>query len=220
MVLCWHALSNASMAGTVRFPFSQSPTMPEEIEIDTDKLRETIDEEIEHQNNGMLRSVALSTAIFAALAAVTSLQAGSTVNEALIMKNESAIAQAQASDAWSYYQAKGLRAALAHSDQEAWKAQGKAVPPNLQADEVHYLSDQRSHKDEAIAKEHERDVKSAEADHTLREHEHLAQAVAFLQVGIALGAVAALTRKRWAWLSSMGLGVAGAGLFGFALLAH
>jgi hypothetical protein len=194
--------------------------MPEEIEIDTDKLREAIGEEVEHENNQLLRTIALSTALFAALAAITSLQAGSTVNDALIKKNEAAIAQSQASDAWAYYQAKGLRAALAHSDQENWKAQGKAVPPALLDDEAHYLRDQRTHKDEAIAKEHERDEKSAEADRTLREHDRLAQSVAFLQVGIALGAVAALTRKRWAWFTSIGLGVAGTALFGFALLAH
>ena len=194
--------------------------MPEDIEIDTDKLRETIDSEIEHHDTSMLRTVALSTAIFAALAAITSLQAGSAVNDALIKKSEAAIAQSQASDAWSYYQAKGLRAALAHSDQEAWKAQGKTVPPALQADEMHYLADQRAHKNEAIAKEHERDEKSAEADRTLHTHELLAKGVAFLQVGIALGAVAALTRKRWAWWSSLALGVAGAALLGFALVTR
>lgn len=194
--------------------------MPEDIEIDTDKLRETIDSEIEHHDSSMLRTVALSTAIFAALAAITSLQAGSAVNDALIKKNEAAIAQSQASDAWAYFQAKGLRAALAHSDQETYKALGKAVPPALLTDEVHYLADQRAHKDEAIAKEHERDEKSAEADRTLHTHELLAKGVAFLQVGIALGAVAALTRKRWAWWTSLALGVAGTALFGFALVTR
>ena len=55
--------------------------MPEGPEIDTDKLRETIDEEIEHSAAGsrMLRWVSLSTAILAAVAAVASLRAGDTV---------------------------------------------------------------------------------------------------------------------------------------------
>jgi hypothetical protein len=37
--------------------------------------------------------------------------------------------------------------------------------------------------------------------------------VALLQVGIALGAVAALTRQRMIWLGSGILGLLGAGLF-------
>jgi hypothetical protein len=73
--------------------------MPEEIEIDTDKLRETIDEEIEHSGSKMLRWVSLTTAILAAVAAVASLRAGDTVNEALALKSDATRIQAQASRA-------------------------------------------------------------------------------------------------------------------------
>jgi hypothetical protein len=67
-----------------------------------------------------------------------------------------------------------------------------------------------------MAFEHERDVKSAEADHMLHQHDRLAEAVAFLQVGIALGAVAALTHKRPAWWASLALGLIGGLLFAYA----
>jgi hypothetical protein len=73
--------------------------MPEEIEIDSDKLRETIDEELERSGSSMLRLVALWTAILAAITAVISLHAGSTINEALVLKSEATILQARASDA-------------------------------------------------------------------------------------------------------------------------
>jgi hypothetical protein len=43
-------------------------------------------------------------------------------------------------------------------------------------------------------------------------HHHYAFAVALLQVAIALGAVAALTRQKAAFFLSMALGVVGAGL--------
>jgi hypothetical protein len=85
--------------------------MPEDIEIDTDKLRETIDEEIEKRGAPLLRAISLTTAIFAALAAVASLRAGATVNEAVLLKTEATRLQALASDQWSYYQAKGIKAA-------------------------------------------------------------------------------------------------------------
>jgi len=80
--------------------------MPEAPEIDTDKLREAIDEELEKEGGTLLRTIALSTAIFAALAAVASLEAGGTANEALALKTEATRLQAEASDKWAYYQAK------------------------------------------------------------------------------------------------------------------
>ena len=44
--------------------------MPEEIEVDTDKLHEEIHEEVEREGGWLLKAIALTTALFAALAAV------------------------------------------------------------------------------------------------------------------------------------------------------
>jgi Domain of unknown function (DUF4337) len=192
--------------------------MPEEIEIDTDKLRDVIADEVERESGSLLRTIALSTALFAALAAIVSLQAGSKVNEALVLKNEATILQAKASDTWTYYQTKGLRAAMARNAREPWVALGKAPPANLDSDEAHYLADQRTLKVQALEFEHERDAKSTEADHMLHQHDRLAEAVAFLQVGIALGAVAALTHKKLAWWASLALGAIGGLLFAYAFV--
>ena len=192
--------------------------MPEEIEVDTDKLRESIVDEMEHKSGNLLRSIALSTALFAALAAIVALQAGSTVNEALVLKNEATIQQAKASDSWTYYQAKGLKAAMARSAREPWLAQDKTPPASLADEEAHYLAEQRELKLKAVEFEHERDEKSAEADHMLHQHDRLAESVAFLQVGIALGAVAALTHKRLAWWASLALGLIGGLLFAYAFI--
>src|ERR1700681_3480402 len=62
--------------------------MPEEIEIDTESLRKEIDEEMEKSRGSMLRWISLTTALLAALAAIASLKAGATVNEALVLKTE------------------------------------------------------------------------------------------------------------------------------------
>ena len=192
--------------------------MPEEIEVDTDKLRESIADEIEHKDGDLLRAIALSTALFAALAAIVALQAGSTVNEALVLKNEATIQQAKASDSWTYYQAKGLKASMARSAREPWLAQDKTPPVYLADEEAHYLAEQRELKLKAVEFEHARDEKSAEADHMLHQHDRLAESVAFLQVGIALGAVAALTHKRLAWWASLALGAIGGLLFAYAFI--
>jgi hypothetical protein len=193
--------------------------MPEGPEIDTDKLREAIDEEIEKEGGDLLRTIAVTTALFAALAAIASLQAGGTVNEALVLKTESTRLQAEASDQWAYYQAKGLKATVTDLSKSTWLALDKPAPPELAAALDRYNEDQRKSSDKAKELEKQRDEKSEEADHLMHHHHFYAQSVALLQVSIALGAVAALTRKRLVWVGSALLGVIGAGFFGYALLA-
>ena len=192
--------------------------MPEEIEIDADTLRETIDEELEHAAGTLLRTVALTTAIFAAAAAIAALQAGSTVNEALVLKTEAARLQAEASDQWAYYQAKGLKAAISEAEKSAWLAADKTPPAELSANAQRLAGDQAKSKLHAEALEKQRDEKSSEADHLMHHHHVFAQAVALLQVAIALGAVAALTRKRVVWIGSVLLGVAGSVMFGYVMM--
>jgi hypothetical protein len=193
--------------------------MPEEIEIDTDKLRETIDEEIEREGTGsarLVRWIALTTAILAALAAIASLEAGATVNEALVLKTESTRLQAQASDQWSYYQAKGIKADVIQASTSAFLAAGKVPPPTIATQTARYTAQQDTIRQEAKTLEAERDAKSREADELLERHHHYAGAVALFQVAIALGAVAALTRVRAVWAGSLVVGVAG---LAFGLLA-
>ena len=189
--------------------------MPEEIEIDTDKLRETIDSEIEREASGLLRAIALTTALLAALAAIASLEAGSTVNEALALKTEAARLQAEASDQWGYYQAKGLKAAVLIAEKNAWTALDKTPPAEFDADAKRYAEDQQKSRTKAEALEHQRDERSAEADTLMHRHHYFAQSVALLQVAIALGAIAALTRRRPAWIGSALIGALGALLFAY-----
>jgi hypothetical protein len=192
--------------------------MPEEAEIDLDKLRETIDDEIEHGGGNLLRWISLTTAVLAALAAVTSLRAGSTVNEGLVLKTEATQLQAEASDQWAYYQAKGIKLAVSVADADAWRAAGKPVPDAVTAAAARYPHEQDSIRTLALAKEHDRDARSVEADQLLNAHHHYAYAVAFFQLAIALGAVAALTRSRPVWWLSLALGLGGLGIFGMQML--
>ncbi|HEX3124283.1 MAG TPA: DUF4337 domain-containing protein [Rhodanobacteraceae bacterium] len=193
--------------------------VPEGPEVDTDKLRETIDEEIEKEGSTLLRTVALTTAILAALAAVASLNAGGTVNEALALKTESTRLQAEASDQWAYYQAKGLKATVTEVSRNTWIALDKTPPDDLAKNQERYAEDQKKSMEKAKELEKQRDEKSAEADELMHRHHFFAQSVAWLQVSIALGAVAALTRKGMVWAGSLVLGLAGAGVFAYAFFA-
>jgi hypothetical protein len=194
--------------------------MPDEPEIDTDKLREEIDDEIEAKGGGrMLRWISLSTAIIAALAAVAALRAGDTVNEALALKTDAAQLQGRASDQWAYYQAKGIKRAITQGQLATWKAVGKAAPPEVEAAEQKYAKDQEEIQVEARKLESERDAKGREAEELLGNHHRYANAVALFQVAIALGAVAALTRVRPVWYASIVLGAAGLVFFALPLIA-
>src|SRR5579872_2700705 len=107
--------------------------MPESQEIDVDKLHETIREEVEREEGGFLRPIALSTAILAVFAAIAALRAGGTANEALILKTEATRLQAEASDQWNYYQAKGIKLAVSEAALASWAAAGKKAPADLEA---------------------------------------------------------------------------------------
>jgi Domain of unknown function (DUF4337) len=184
--------------------------MPEEAEVETDGLRERI---TEPPGGTLLRNIALTTALFAALGAVAALRAGDTVNEALVLKTEAGRLQAEASDQWAYYQAKGIKANVEATARAVWQAAGKTPPANVEASIQRYATEQQDSERAARAKERERDDKSKEADQLLEHHRRFANSVALIQVSIALGAVAALTRNRLVWMGSMALGLIGASVF-------
>src|SRR5215831_9983156 len=111
--------------------------MPEEPEIDVDKLNERIHEELEHEGGALLKAIALTTALFAALGAVAALLAGGTVNEALLLKTEATRLQAEASDQWAAYQAKAIKSAIQQASQLFWTAAGKNPPPRFKIGRAH-----------------------------------------------------------------------------------
>src|SRR2546428_12383887 len=116
--------------------------VPEEPEVETDKLHEAIHEELEKEGGAFLKYVAITTALLAALAAIAALRAAATVNEALVLKTEAAQIQSAASDQWAYYQAKGIKAAVEQASASAWKAIGKAPPAEFESETKRYASEQ------------------------------------------------------------------------------
>ncbi len=183
--------------------------MPEGPEVETEKLREAIEEELEREGGRLLRTIALTTALLAALAALASLRAGATANEALALKTEATRLQAEASDQWAYYQAKGVKAAVQDAVRAAWAAAGKAPPADASAKAARYADEQQEIARKAAEKERERDAREREAEALMHAHHRYAAAVALFQVAIALGAVAALTRNSLVWYASLIVGAGG-----------
>ena len=181
--------------------------MPEEIEVDTDKLHEQIreahDEHAHETGTAWLRYVGLGAAIFAVVAAVAALRAGDLINEATI-------AQLKASDIWAEYQATRQKEHIY-----------TVAADDLADRPTKNLARLRAYRSE-IAKEVAKEkplatsARKLEADSAqgISRHRFFGAAVALFQVAIALGAVAALTRSKPAWYVSLVAGIAGFIFFG------
>jgi acyl-coenzyme A synthetase/AMP-(fatty) acid ligase len=106
--------------------------MPEENELKTlvEEFEENLKEQRQEQKeeSSFLKMASLSTAIIAVIAALASLEAGSTVNEALSKKNDVAVAISKASDQWAFYQAKGIKATVLESQRSVLTSLGKPIP--------------------------------------------------------------------------------------------
>jgi hypothetical protein len=163
----------------------------EEMEVPTEHLSDEINEKAEEARQQRKWSfyVAISTALMAVFAAVTSLMAGHHSNEALIE-------QIKASDQWNYYQAKGIKAEIL--------GLSTTTPDTTKIKK--YNSDQQTIKE--IAEDHEK-----KSEEHLQKHIILARSVTLFQIAIAISAISVLTEKRPLWYLSIVLALVGAGFF-------
>src|SRR5438067_8549558 len=164
----------------------------EEMEVPTDPLNDKINEMAEEEKERKKWSfyVAISTALIAVFAAITSLMAGHHSNEALIE-------QIKASDQWNYYQAKGIKAEIL------------SIATGGVADSSRIKKYNKEQKDiMAIAKEHE-----DKSEEHLRKHIIIARSVTLFQIAIAISAISVLTGIRQLWYLSIILAIVGAAFF-------
>ena len=167
----------------------------EEIEVPIEGAQEEIHHHATHSNDRWISRVALSSALLAAMAAVASLLAGHHSNEAMIE-------QIQASDSWSYYQAKGIKGSLLNTKIAMLESLGKPVSEKEKEKLQEYKKEQDEISEKAKEKEHE-------SEHNLHIHEILARAVTLFQVAIALSAISVLTKRRRFWFVSLVFGAIG-----------
>lgn len=71
-----------------------------------------VEEAVEKDGQSLAQKIALMTAILATVGALVSYQSGSAQNEAMFLKNQSILKQAEASDQWAFYQAKSVKSHL------------------------------------------------------------------------------------------------------------
>ena len=191
-------------------------------EVGVDKLHEQADERAKEEKHraAWLLWLALATALFAVLAAIASLKSGQLANEALLSMNEATLKQAQASDDWSYYQAKGIKQISRESEADLLTA-GHAPEEMInkaRSDSERYKGDQQEVQMEAQKLEQEQKELAESSQKYLERHHRFAYAVTVLQVAIGLSAIAALIERRSIWVVALAGGTVGVGLFLYGLL--
>ena len=169
--------------------------MPEEMEVPTEHLQESLKEAAEKSNNVWVLMVALTAAILAVLAAIASLLASYHVNEAMIQ-------QLKASDQWAYYQAKGIKHDVLETKIELLRSLDKRIS----AQDASKLTDYDKQRKDIESSAREAEISSAEH---MEIHHILARAVTIFQIAIAVSAIAVLTRRKWMWYGSIILGMGG-----------
>jgi hypothetical protein len=176
-------------------------------EVPTEHLQEQINEQAEHNasQRGWVMRVALSSAIIAALAAVGSLKAGHSANEALLMQIES-------SDHWNFFQAKSIKAGQLKTKRDLLLALDKPVPEQDKSKIEEYEREQEEIKTEA-----EKLAKDSKV--LLRQHQTFSHCVTFFQISIAISAMSVLVRSRRLWTVSLLFASVGAGFLIFGLMA-
>jgi glucan-binding YG repeat protein len=157
----------------------------EEPEVPLEQVHEHLEHQAHHEPDSFIPKVALSTAIIAAFAAITSLLAGDHANEAMV-------SQIQASDQWAYFQAKGIKAGVLNTKIAILESMEKKPSAKDEEKLAEYAKEQKEISQEATALQHE-------AKEHLAKHKKLASGVTLLQIAIAIGAISALTKRKAFW---------------------
>lgn len=160
--------------------------------------------------------VAVTTAILATIGAIFSYQGGATQADAQLAKNNAAIRKTEASNQWNYYQAKNNRQNLS-------ELAAVLVPPEKQdkykADAERYRGEKAPIQQKAEGLEAEAKRFDEQSEALMHQHHRWAQATTFLQIAIALSAIALLTRRTWLLRGVYAIAAVG-GVVGALAVAH
>ncbi len=164
----------------------------------------------EEKKEPWLNYLALTTVIFAVCATLSTLKGGG-------FSTRSVISQAQASDQWSYYQAKSIKGYIYDLQKEKLELEFEAMKTKVSgsmASEYQKKIAGYKEKVEKYDKEKEEIKKKAEELEKRRDdaQTHSATfglAAMFLQIAILLSSIAALMKKKYFWLLGIGAGCFG-----------
>ena len=181
--------------------------MSEEFEV-RGMHEDQMDEAAEREPQGMAGQLAVMTAILATVGAMFSYMAGNTQAEAALSKNDAAIKKTEASNQWSFYQAKSGKQNLSALGMQLVEDARKA---HFEGEVKRYEAEKAEIKLAAEKLEKESTEFDQKSEAQMHQHHRWAQATTALQIAIAMAAIALLTKRRW--LEKAVFVMSGLGLF-------
>ncbi len=163
----------------------------------------------EEKKEPWLNFLALTTVVFAVCATLSTLKGGGYGSRAVM-------SQAQASDNWSYYQAKSIKSYVYELQREKLEMDLKAMRGGSRSLAAEYQKriDAYGEKTKKYEEEKAEIMKKAQVLEALRDEasKHsgaFGLAAMFLQIAILLSSIAALMKKRYFWFLGLASGCTG-----------
>ncbi len=159
------------------------------------------------QRESWTKYTSVSLVFIAVLAAIATQWAGKYSSRVLVELNNSTFNQAQASDQWSYYQAKSIKENLYEGlrDVTPRGASGNAAESQeaFNAKIAKYKTEKEDIKKKAEGLEQDRDRAREAATRASTHGSGMGTAIAIFQIAIALGSICLVTKRKMLWYLSM-----------------
>lgn len=199
----------------------QTTDLDELKQLVTELRAEHVAQKEKEKRDRWTKYVSLTMVVIAVLAAIATLKGGGFSTRTLKEMNEATFNQAEASDQWSYYQAKSIKQNLYEIELDHLNA--SSSPDSVAVARMKAKVD-KYEKDKAditaLAKKHEA-ARDAARNTAVRAAEHskeMGLSITLFQVAIALGAMCLIVKKKPLWIVSILLGTLAAAQMTYVLL--
>lgn len=154
-----------------------------------------------------LLSLSFSIILMAVFGTIAGTAAEEEVTRMIVLRNEAVLLQDKATDAWGYFQGKSIRESL-------YRMANRLKPdPFFERESARYEKEKALGKQQAEGWEREVAARMAESERALHRHHLLRTASVLLQLATAVGSVAALVKRKSAWVISLVIALAGVLMF-------
>ena len=181
---------------------------PQELMEQVEHSHEASEEEREErkERTAFTSKCAIVASSLAVLAAISSLLSGHAANEAILKQSE-------ATDQWSYFQAKSTKAHIFEGNRLILETLAKADKSiNTEAINETLTKFEKKSKEESSEKEKiKEDAETLERQSTLcfAKHQDFSYGVACFQIGIVLASISIMVRNKYLFAGSIGCGIVG-----------
>ncbi len=153
--------------------------------------------------------VSLSMICLAVLAAIATQRGAGYSSATMKQLNEATFNQAEASDQWAFYQAKGIKQSIYEQERDRLNTLAAPDPKSVvsvAARIARYENEKKEISAEAKKLEAKRDEARTAATRAADAAREMGLATTIFQIAIALGGVCLVVKKRWLWYVSMAAG--------------